>query len=69
MSDHRVSRTADEIETILESTLAQMNDHQKKGNYIDAENCRLLSEQLKKDLENRRLHEMEQRQKKENSDL
>lgn len=35
---------------MLNQTLAQMFEHQKNGNYVDAEALRITSEQLKKDL-------------------
>ena len=38
-----------------------MHEHQRNGNYVEAENHRLTSEQLKRDLEARRIYEMEQR--------
>ena len=50
MSEVRINRSADEIETALNQTLAQMHEHQKNGNYVEAENQRLASELLKKDL-------------------
>ena len=61
MSDIKVNRSSDEIETHLNQTLAQMMEHQKNGNYVEAENLRVTSEQLKKDLETRRVYEMETR--------
>ena len=50
MSEVRLNRFADEIETALNQTLAQMHENQKNGNYVEAENHRLASEQLKKEL-------------------
>ena len=46
-----------------------MGIHQEKGNYVDAETCRLNVEQLKKDFEIQRLYELEQNQKREREDL
>ncbi len=54
---------------MLNQTLAQMYEHQKTGDYIEAEKLRLMSEQLKKDLETRRVYEMEQRHNQENNDV
>ena len=69
MSEMKVNRSADEIETHLNQTQAQMMEHQKNGNYIEAENLRVTAEQLKKDLETRRVYEMEMRQNQEHGDL
>lgn len=69
MSEVKINRSADEIETALNQTLSLMHEHQKNGNYVEAENHRLASEQLKRDLEARRIYEMEQRHAQENSDL
>lgn len=69
MSEVRINRSADEIETALNQTLAQMHEHQKNGNYVEAETQRLASEQLRRDLEARRVYEMEQRHAQEDSDL
>ena len=46
-----------------------MYEHQKNGNYVDAENLRVASDQLKKDLEARRVYEMELRHNQERGDL
>lgn len=46
-----------------------MAEHQKTGNYIEAEKLRVMSEQLKKDLEARRIYEMEQKHHQEKTDL
>jgi hypothetical protein len=46
-----------------------MHEHQKNANYVEAENSRLAGEQLKKDLEARRVYEMEVRHAQEQSDL
>lgn len=46
-----------------------MQEHQKNGNYVEAETQRLNSEQLKKDLEARRIYEMEQKHGQETNDL
>lgn len=54
---------------MLNQTLAQMIENQKNGQYVEAENLRITSEQLKKDLEARRVYEMEQRHNQENNDL
>lgn len=34
MSDIRINRSADEIETSLNQILAQMHEHQKNGSYV-----------------------------------
>ena len=34
MSEFRVSKSADELDTLLNQTLAQMYEHQKNGNYV-----------------------------------
>ena len=36
MSDVKVTRSADELETLLNQTTAQMMEHQKNGNYVEA---------------------------------
>lgn len=46
-----------------------MHEHQKNGNYVEAEAQRLASEQLRRDLEARRVYEMEQRHAQEDADL
>ncbi len=56
MSEIKINRSADEIETLLNQTLSQMQEHQRNGNYVEAENYRLTSEQLRKDLEARRVY-------------
>lgn len=56
MSEVRINRSADEIETALNHTLSQMHEHQKNGNYVEAETQRLTSEQLRRDLEARRVY-------------
>lgn len=61
--------TAEEIEAQLEVKTRQMEDHQRNGNYVDAESCRLTVEQLKKDFEARKLYQLEQKHKQECSDL
>lgn len=40
--------TVVEMESKLEEIISLMLQHQKKGEYIQAENCRLDSERLKK---------------------
>jgi len=36
MSDIKQNRTADELESLLNHTLAQMQEHQKNANYVEA---------------------------------
>ncbi len=69
MSEFKNSRSSEELEAMLNQTLAQMMENQKGGQYVEAENLRVMSEQLKRDLEARRVYEMEQRHNQENNDL
>lgn len=46
-----------------------MAQNEKNGNYIEAEKNRLSSEELKRDLELRRVYEMEVRHKDENNEI
>lgn len=46
-----------------------MEDHQRNGNYVEAETCRVNVEQLKKDYESRKLYELQQKHKQQNTDL
>jgi hypothetical protein len=46
-----------------------MEEHQRNGNYVDAETCRVTVEQLKKDFESRKLYELDQKHKQESGDL
>ena len=46
-----------------------MEEAQKNGNYVEAENCRTTVEQLKKDFETRKLYELNVKHKQENNDL
>jgi hypothetical protein len=43
MSEIKISRSADELETMLNQTLTNMQEHQKNGNYVEAENHRLTA--------------------------
>lgn len=49
MSANKSYNTAEEIEAQLEIKTREMEDHQRNGNYIEAETCRIHTEQLKKD--------------------
>ena len=69
MSEFKNTRSSEELEAMLNQTLAQMMENQKGGQYVEAENLRVMSEQLKRDLEARRVYEMEQRHNQENNDL
>ena len=62
-------QTADFIENVMKSILEQQLTHEKNGNYKEAETCRLQFEENRKNLEKRRLYEMETRHKKENADI
>ena len=46
-----------------------MEESQRNGNYVEAENCRATVEQLKKDFEARKLYELNMKHKQENNDL
>lgn len=46
-----------------------MEDCQRTGNYVEAENCRVSVEQLKKDFETRKLYELNMKHKHENTEL
>jgi translation initiation factor 2 alpha subunit (eIF-2alpha) len=46
-----------------------MEQHAKEGKYVLAENCRVNAEKLKKELDSKRVTEVEKRQKKENMDV
>jgi hypothetical protein len=46
-----------------------MADHQAKGSYMEAEECRVLSDKLKKNYEERRVYELHQRHEQEQTDL
>jgi len=48
MSVIKSNRSADEIESHLERTVASMLECQKNSSYVEAETHRALSEQLKK---------------------
>ena len=69
MSDIKVNRSADEIQTHLERTLSTMLECQKNGLYVEAENHRVLSEQLKKDLQARRIYQMQEKHNQQHNDL
>jgi hypothetical protein len=43
-----------------------MEQYAKEGKYILAENCRANVEKLKKDIDNKRVVEVQKKQKKEN---
>lgn len=62
-------QSADFIENLMKSILEQQLNHEKNGNYKEAETCRLQFEESRKNLEKRRLYEMEARHKKENHDI
>ena len=44
-----IKMTAEEIEALLDTKTREMNEHQKNAKYVEAEECRLNVEQLKKD--------------------
>ena len=46
-----------------------MEEFQRNGNYVEAENCRINVEQLKKDYQARKLYELNMKHKQENTDL
>ncbi len=69
MSTLQNSRNANEIEAHLEETLRKMVEHQERGEYMPAEEARVLSEKLKKQYEERRIYEMHRRQDQEEADL
>lgn len=46
-----------------------MELHAKEGKYVLAENCRINAEKVKKELDCKRVVEVEKRQKKENRDV
>lgn len=46
-----------------------MEQHAKEGKYVLAENCRINAEKMKKELDCKRVIEVEKRQKKENRDV
>jgi hypothetical protein len=50
MTDLKASRTADQIERMIDEANIAMAEHQKNSSYVEAENSRLFIEQLKKDL-------------------
>ena len=68
-SKKKVDMTAEEIEAQIERKNSDMTEGQRNGNYVEAENCRVAIEQLKKDYEVRRLYELNEKQKQENSEL
>ena len=65
MSSIKNGRSADQIETDLNRTIQKMLELQDKGEYVEAEDLRVKSEQLKKQYEKRRLYEMELRHRDE----
>lgn len=69
MSILKNSRSAREIEAQLNETLRNMVDYQSKGSYMEAEECRVLADKLKKDYEERRILELHQRHEQEEADL
>lgn len=46
-----------------------MEQHAKEGKYVLAESCRANAEKLKKELEGKKVVEVERRQKKENREI
>lgn len=46
-----------------------MDDCTKTGNYVEAENCRVSIQQLRKDYDLRVIEEMEQKHQKDSSEL
>ena len=61
--------TAEEIEALIDSKTRQMNDYQTNAKYVEAEECRLHVEQLKKDHVARLQYELEERHRQEDSQL
>ena len=49
--------------------MREMTDHQNSGKYVEAEECRLLIEKLKKDHVARLQYELEQRQNNEDQEI
>lgn len=46
-----------------------MEKHAKDGKYVLAENCRVNAEKIKKEIDSKKVTEVERRQKKENRDV
>jgi hypothetical protein len=46
-----------------------MEQHAKEGKYVLAENCRANAEKIKKEIDTKKVTEVERRQKKENRDV
>lgn len=69
MSASKNNMSAEEIEANLERKVREMEDSQHNGNYVEAQNCRVMVEQLKKDFQARKLYELNAKHKHENSDL
>lgn len=44
MSRVKTNRSVEELESLLENTSALMENHKTKGNYSEAENCRIAIE-------------------------
>lgn len=58
MSRVKTNQSVEEIDTLLRRTEALMEEQKAKGNYVEAENCRIAIEQMKKDREARRIRDM-----------
>lgn len=61
MSRVKTSRELNELELLLERTAVQLEEHIHKGNYVEAENCRVNIEQLKRDREAARVRDLTRR--------
>ncbi len=58
MSRVKTNQSVEEIDALLRRTEALMDEQKAKGNYVEAENCRIAIEQMKKDREVRRIKDM-----------
>ena len=63
------NRTIEQLSGDIENEEKIMDVHKANGNYADAEKSRLKIEELRTNLTNRALAEMQQRHRKEHNDL
>ena len=63
------SMTALEIDIALQKKAQEMTEHTRNSNYMEAENCRVSVDQLKRDYDARLFYELHQKQIKEKEEI
>jgi uncharacterized protein (DUF111 family) len=69
MSRVKTQRSLTEIDLLLERTLALLEENLRKEDYVEAENCKLAVQQMKKDREAARIRDLERKHEEERQDL